>query len=59
MTQLTSSKAMTRRRKMEIFGFVLLTLVLMPTLAIGTVGGFGLTVWVYQMMTGPPGPPVR
>jgi len=59
MTQPASRKAMTRRRKMEIFALVLLTLVLMPTLAIGTVGGFGLTVWIYQMMTGPPGPPAR
>ena len=59
MIQPASSKAMARRRKMEIFAFVLLTLVLMPTLAIGTVGGFGLTVWIYQMVTGPPGPPVR
>jgi len=59
MIQPASSNTMTRRRKMEIFAFVLLTLVLMPTLAIGTVGGFGLTVWIYQMVTGPPGPPVR
>jgi nitrate reductase NapE len=48
-----------KRRRMEIFAFIFLTVVLMPALAVGTVGGFGLTVWVYQLMAGPPGPPAR
>ena len=30
---------------------------LMPALAIATVGSYGLTVWIYQMIAGPPGPP--
>jgi len=46
-----------RRRRMEIFAFLFLTAVLMPALAIATVGGFGLSVWVHQMIAGPPGPP--
>ena len=46
-----------RRRRMEIFAFLFLTAVLMPALAVATVGGYGLAVWVYQMMAGPPGPP--
>jgi nitrate reductase NapE len=46
-----------RRRRMEIFAFLFLTVVLMPALAVATVGGYGLAVWVYQMMAGPPGPP--
>jgi len=46
-----------RRRRMEIFAFFFLTAVLMPALAVATVGSYGLTVWVYQMMAGPPGPP--
>ena len=46
-----------RRRRMEIFAFLFLTAVLMPALAVATVGSYGLTVWVYQMMAGPPGPP--
>jgi nitrate reductase NapE len=29
----------------------------MPALAVATVGGFGLVVWIYQMVAGPPGPP--
>ena len=48
-----------RRRRMEIFAFLFLTMVLMPALAVATVGGYGLTVWVYQMIAGPPGPPER
>jgi nitrate reductase NapE len=46
-----------RRRRMEIFAFLFLTVVLMPALAVATVGGYGLATWVYQMVVGPPGPP--
>ena len=47
-----------RRRRMEIFAFLFLTVVLMPGLAVATVGSYGLAVWVYQMINGPPGPPL-
>ena len=46
-----------RRRRMEIFAFLFLTAVVMPVLAVGTVGSYGLGVWIYQMFAGPPGPP--
>jgi periplasmic nitrate reductase NapE len=46
-----------RRRRMEIFAFLFLTAVLMPALAVATVGSYGLAVWIYQMMARPPGPP--
>ena len=46
-----------RRRRMEIFAFLFLTAVLMPAFAIATVGSYGLAVWIYQMVAGPPGPP--
>jgi periplasmic nitrate reductase NapE len=48
-----------RRKRMEIFAFLFLTAVLMPAFAVATVGSYGLAVWVYQMMAGPPGPPTR
>lgn len=48
-----------RRRRMEIFAFLFLTAVLMPALAVATVGGYGFAVWAYQVMAGPPGPPAR
>ncbi|MCD0420250.1 MAG: periplasmic nitrate reductase, NapE protein [Rhodopseudomonas sp.] len=43
-----------RRRRMEIFAFVFLTFVLMPALAVGAVGSYGLGVWIYQSIAGPP-----
>jgi nitrate reductase NapE len=51
------SKSHARRRRMEIFAFLFLTMVLMPALAVATVGTYGLAVWIYQTVTGPPGPP--
>jgi nitrate reductase NapE len=53
------ARGMPRRKRMEIFAFLFLTAVLMPAFAVATVGGYGLAVWVYQMMAGPPGPPTR
>jgi len=46
-----------RRKRMEIFAFLFLTAVVMPVLAVGTVGSYRLAVWIYQMFAGPPGPP--
>ena len=43
----------------QVFAFLFLTAVLMPALAVATVGSYGLAVWVYQMMAGPPGPPAQ
>jgi len=51
------ARARPRRRRMEIFAFLFLTAVMMPALAVATVGSYGLAVWVYQMVAGPPGPP--
>jgi nitrate reductase NapE len=46
-----------RRRRMEVFAFLFVTAVLIPALAVATVGSYGLSVWIYQMIVGPPGPP--
>ena len=46
------------RRRMEIFAFLFLTAMVMPALAVVT-GSYGLAVWIYQMVAGPPGPPSR
>jgi periplasmic nitrate reductase NapE len=48
-----------RRRRMEIYAFLIVTAVLMPALAVATVGTYGLTVWVYQIIAGPPGSPSK
>jgi nitrate reductase NapE len=47
------------RRKQELAVFFVLTLLLAPVLAITTIGSYGLGVWVYQMIAGPPGPPTK
>jgi nitrate reductase NapE len=44
---------------MEVFAFLFLTAVLMPAIAVATVGTYGLTVWIYQIIAGPPGPPAN
>jgi periplasmic nitrate reductase NapE len=48
-----------RKRRMEIYAFLIVTAVLMPALAVAFVGTWGLTVWVYQAINGPPGPPSK
>jgi len=48
-----------QRRRMEIYAFLIVTVILMPAVAVATVGGWGLSVWIYQTITGPPGPPKK
>jgi nitrate reductase NapE len=44
---------------MEIYAFLIVTAILMPAIAVATVGTYGLSVWIYQAIVGPPGPPSR
>jgi periplasmic nitrate reductase NapE len=44
---------------MEIYAFLLITAVVMPFLAVATVGTWGLSFWIYQAINGPPGPPSK
>ena len=53
------TKGRPRRKRMEIFAFLFLTAVLLPAFAVATVGSYGLAVWIYQVVAGPPGPPAR
>lgn len=48
-----------RQRRMEIFAFLFVTAIAMPALAVATVGTWGLSVWIYQIINGPPGPPAQ
>lgn len=50
---------MAHKRRMEIYAFLIVTAILMPALAVATVGTWGLTVWIYQTIHGPPGPPKK
>jgi len=37
--------------------FAVLAVLIWPVIAVGVVGGYGFLVWMYQLLTGPPGPP--
>jgi periplasmic nitrate reductase NapE len=54
-----AADATPNKRRMEIYAFLIITAVLMPALAVATVGTWGLTVWIYQAINGPPGPPSK
>lgn len=41
-------------RRREWIVFLFLTFVLAPALAVAFVGSYGLAVWIYQMIAGPP-----
>jgi nitrate reductase NapE len=53
-TQMSSGRS---RRRSEVLTFLFLTVFLAPILAVGIVGGTGFTIWMYQLVAGPPGPP--
>ncbi|MGI9381825.1 MAG: periplasmic nitrate reductase, NapE protein [Methyloligellaceae bacterium] len=40
----------------ELRAFLFLTVILAPAAAVALVGGLGFTIWIYQMIVGPPGP---
>lgn len=42
-------------RKRELGVFLFLTVVLAPALSIALVGGYGLAIWMWQLIAGPPG----
>ena len=41
-------------RRREWFVFLFLTFVVAPAMANAFVGSYGLAVWIYQMIAGPP-----
>lgn len=41
-------------RKSELKAFLFLTVVMAPVLAGVIIGSYGLAVWIYQMIMGPP-----
>ncbi len=45
---------LTATRKREWLTFVVLTLVILPALAIAFVGTWGLVVWISHIINGPP-----
>ncbi len=41
-------------KRRELWGFLFLTVILAPALAVAIVGGYGFLVWMYQLVQGPP-----
>lgn len=60
MAQNTSDETfvpdMRRKRRNELFAFLVLAFGIWPVVAIGVVGGYGFLVWMFQIIFGPPGP---
>ena len=42
-------------RAQELRGFLFLSVVMAPVLAVAIVSGYGFLVWMYQVVAGPPG----
>ncbi len=47
------------RRTLELRVFVVLAALLAPVVSVAAIGGYGLAVWTYQMIAGPPGSPAK
>lgn len=52
----SSQQGFRARRRREVLIFAVLAFGIWPVVAIGTVGGYGFLVWMYQIVYGPPGP---
>ncbi|WP_041522409.1 periplasmic nitrate reductase, NapE protein [Gilvimarinus agarilyticus] len=42
-----------KRREWRLFIFIIVFL--FPLLSVAIVGGYGFTIWMYQILAGPPG----
>lgn len=47
------------RRLKELLTFGVLAFGIWPVLAVGFVSAYGFIVWAFQIIYGPPGPPVH
>lgn len=50
-----STPQATPSKRQELLTFFFLAAVLFPVLSVAIVGAYGLSVWIYQIFTGPPG----
>jgi nitrate reductase NapE len=53
----TSTSYWNSLRRRELLAFLVLAFGIWPIVAVGVVGAFGFTVWMWQIVFGPPGPP--
>jgi nitrate reductase NapE len=57
--KIASARASVRSRRDEFLVFLIIIALIWPVVTVGVVGGYGFSVWMYQMVAGPPGPPRR
>ncbi|NKB35739.1 MAG: periplasmic nitrate reductase, NapE protein [Gammaproteobacteria bacterium] len=43
-----------QQKKKEMHAFLFLTVIVAPLMAVAIVGGYGLLIWLYQLISGPP-----
>lgn len=43
-----------KSKRRELRGFIFLTVILAPALAVALVGGYGFLIWMHQLIQGPP-----
>ena len=55
----TTAGPLRSRRKTEFLTFLVLAFGIWPIVAVGVVGAYGFLVWMFQLVFGPPGPPVH
>ncbi|MCB1484595.1 MAG: periplasmic nitrate reductase, NapE protein [Hyphomicrobiaceae bacterium] len=51
---MTETAQAAARRRSELGVFLALAIILAPVLSVAAVGSYGLAVWMYQMVAGPP-----
>ena len=54
---LSMTETSTSTLRDEVKGFLFLTVFLVPALTAVLVGGYGFSIWMYQLLVGPPGAP--
>ena len=47
--------AASENKKTELRTFLFLAFILVPAISVGVVGAYGFAVWMYQLISGPPG----
>ena len=51
---MTEEDVADKGKRRELRGFLFLTVILAPALAVALVGGYGFLIWMYQLIQGPP-----
>jgi nitrate reductase NapE len=57
VTSFSTQNSPKSERRRELLTFLILAFGIWPLIAVGVVGGYGLLVWIWQIVFGPPGPP--